>query len=146
MTNQKTITCNFCQGTGKNPHFTGNCPVCKGKGKNQITGKYMECKDCHGSGQKKGTSLTCYTCGGLGLAPDTTKIFKKAAKEIEEAREEIAKERGEFNKKTKSASPLPEAGNPGEGELFCQCCGRKVRNSSTVKVCLKCVQKVKIKE
>lgn len=150
----KTIVCAFCQGTGNNPHFSGTCPVCKGKGENIITGPFMACSDCHGTGQKRGTSLTCYSCGGLGVAPDTSKIFKKAKKEIEKARKEMDKERRELTEKSQPASPAGRSAppheeknekrskNPGE-KLFCQCCGKKTEKRSTAKVCLDCIKKIK---
>lgn len=155
MTNQKTVICVFCQGTGKNPHFTGTCPVCKGKGKNTVVGPFAACKDCRGSGQKRGTTLTCFTCSGLGVVPDMRPVIKKAREEIKKAQEEMEEERRELREKTCSTpSERPSkklvkrwTGQIEEeetvGKLFCQCCGHKVEKSSTIKVCLKCFQKIK---
>lgn len=147
MPKQQTIKCVFCQGTGKHPHFGTTCPVCKGKGKNTIVGPFMSCRDCRGTGQKRGTSLTCYSCGGLGVVPDTSKIFRKAKKEIEEARKEMSKERQELQEKNQPAPPHEEKNerrskNPG-GKLFCQSCGKKTEKKSIVKVCLGCIKKMK---
>lgn len=163
MLKQQTIKCAFCQGTGENPHFTGSCPVCKGRGKNQIRGKIATCRDCRGSGQKGGTTLTCFTCGGLGVVPDTAEIFKKAKKEIKEAREEMDKERRELREKTQPDSSkkppkkqakrkvgrkreaeetVNESEDP-KGKIFCQSCANRVEKSSTVKICLECLKKIK---
>lgn len=116
----------------------------------------MSCRDCRGSGKKGGTTLTCFTCGGLGVVPDSSKIFKKAQKEIEKARKEIGKERQELRERTQPTPPGPnspkdppkkQAGDEEEenpwGKLFCQYCGNKVQKSSIVKICLKCFQKTK---
>ena len=138
MSNHKIILCAFCQGSGKNPYFSGTCPVCKGKGKNAIVEPFMTCEDCRGLGKKRGTSLTCYSCGGLGVLPDTREVIRKARKEIKEAREEMDKERQEFREKTQ-----PPLARKETEKLFCQCCGHKVEKSSTLKVCIKCFRKIK---
>lgn len=145
MTNQQTMRCVFCQGTGNNPHFKGTCPACKGRGKNEVPGKYMPCSSCRGCGQKGGTTLTCYDCGGLGVVPDTRETFRKAREEIGEAQEEIARERAELTEKpmikmTKKSKNEEENG----GKIhFCQCCASEVDESIQIKVCHDCFGKMK---
>ena len=116
MGNPTTIVCAFCQGTGKNPHFTGTCPVCKGQGRNAVVGPFMSCKNCYRTGQKRGTTLTCWTCGGLGIVPDRHEEFKEAKKEIEKARREMEEERREFTEGGQAAPPLPKADQPLTGK------------------------------
>jgi RecJ-like exonuclease len=143
--NQKIITCAFCQGTGKHPHFTGSCPVCKGRGKNQIRGKVTSCRDCRGSGQKGGTILTCFTCGGLGVVPDTREVIKKAREEIRKARGEMEKERKELRKKpsTSLAEEVEEDEPEDPNKFFCQSCAKSIKGDDLVKVCLECFGKIK---
>lgn len=149
MSNEQIIKCTFCQGTGNNPHFRGTCPVCKGRGKNEVTGKYMTCNSCRGSGQKSGTTLSCYDCGGLGVLPDTEDTFRKAREEIDEAREEIARERTGLTEKPKSKKHkllnmiLRREDEEKEKTHFCQCCGDGVNESIQIKICQKCFGKMK---
>ena len=144
MLSEQSIKCPFCQGTGNNPHFRGICPVCKGRGKNEMVGKYMTCSSCRGSGRKGDTTLTCYDCGGLGLIPDTGETFRQAREEIGEARKDLARERQELTEKPKSKKHMFLKRKDEEDEThFCQCCGDKVNESVTVKVCFGCFSKVK---
>lgn len=146
MPETQIIKCVFCRGTGSNPHFRGTCPVCKGRGKNEVAGKYMTCGSCRGCGQKGGTTLTCYDCGGLGVVPDTRETFRQAREEIGAARQEIAKERAEFNP-PKLSDLLNILSKPKDADSdkthFCQCCGEKVNESVKVKICLECLNRVK---
>ena len=151
MSNEQTTTCVFCKGTGDNPHFKGTCPVCKGRGKNNVVGKHTFCNSCRGSGQKGGTTLTCYDCGGLGIVPDTRETFIRAREEIKEAQEEIARETGELTEKPKSKKhkllnillKREDEEDSNSKTHFCQCCGDKVNESITIKICRDCFSKLK---
>jgi len=148
---QQIIKCAFCQGTGNNPHYSGNCPVCKGRGKNEVRGKYMPCSSCRGSGQKKGTTLTCYDCAGLGVIPDTRETFRIAREEFGEARKEMVRERAELTEKPKSKKhkllnillKREDEEDSNSKTHFCQCCGDKVNESITIKICRDCFSKLK---
>ena len=129
-----------------------------------MTGKYVTCSSCRGSGQKRGTTLTCYDCAGLGVIPDTRETFRMAREEIGEAQEEMARERPArlASRRTKRARlAAKRADRPkskkhkfsdvfskrkseeDEETNFCQCCGDKVNESMTIKICLDCFGKAK---
>ena len=95
MSNEQTIQCVFCGGSGRHPYyFTTSCPVCKGKGENAVAREIDRCTYCKGSGRKSTTTLTCFYCCGLGvvarakLAVGSQRVDKDA---IEEVVEEILK-------------------------------------------------------
>lgn len=66
-----TISCAFCNGTGKDPFnllsSLSQCQVCKGTGWVEIQEPFKKCVYCSGSGENNlGARVPCIVCGGKG--------------------------------------------------------------------------------
>jgi len=64
---EKTITCVYCNGSGRHPELRLTCPVCWGKGVVTVKEPGMTCPDCKGTGKAPESKLPCLRCGGKGV-------------------------------------------------------------------------------
>ncbi len=75
-TKLKTITCAFCEGTGKDPFGIMSplsaCCVCGGTGTVTIETPYVRCAFCDGTAIYPHSRLTCTACEGTGSIPIET--------------------------------------------------------------------------
>ena len=82
---EKTISCAYCYGKGRERGSSMVCIVCKGRGVNAISGIYDNCSSCGGKGRKNvAIALYCLDCRGRGVVSQnkTTQMTQEINKNL----------------------------------------------------------------
>jgi DnaJ-class molecular chaperone len=75
----QTITCRYCQGSGKDPFqllsAISTCACCGGRGVVKVVKPYLPCAHCSGTGRIK--RFRCTVCDGKGVLTKPTEKTQK---------------------------------------------------------------------